>query len=161
MSIRALFFLLLMAPIVSMAQPLFDMAATTARLPKTVLPSRVQLALDLDPNSDTSSGQIRIQLRAQQTVSAIVLHALALEANSAQLVRAGTRPRSLQVLADTQTQTWRLVPSDGRAIEAGAWTLNTRYRGKVQTTGECLYRAEYRVNSVPTRMLDTQRLRVF
>jgi aminopeptidase N len=159
MSIRV-FFLLLMAPILALAQPRFDLATTTTRLPKTVLPSRVQLALELDPALDTFAGRVSIQLRAQQAVPAIVLHARALEADSAELVRAGTRPntqpRALKVTVDAATQTWRLEPRDGRSIGAGAWTLNIRYRGQIQTTGEGLYRAEYRINGVPTRMLATQ-----
>jgi aminopeptidase N len=148
--------LLLLAPLLALAQPRFDLATTQTRLPKTVLPSRVQLTLDLDPALDTFTGQVRIHLHAQQAVPAIVLHARALEADSAQIVRAGSRPRTLQVLADAKTQTWRLVPRDGRAIAAGAWTLQIRYRGQVQTTGEGLYRADYRINGAPARMLGTQ-----
>jgi aminopeptidase N len=148
--------LLLLAPLMALAQPRFDLATTQTRLPKTVLPSRVQLRLDLDPALDTFTGRVRIQLRAQQAVPAIVLHARALEADSAEIVGVGSRPRTLQVLADAKTQTWRLVPRDGRAIAAGAWTLQIRYRGQVQSTGEGLYRADYRINGVPARMLGTQ-----
>ncbi len=159
MQIRVLF-LLLIAPIMALAQPRFDLATTTTRLPKTVLPSRVQLALDLDPALDTFAGRVSIQLRAQQAVPAIVLHARELEADTADIVRPGarpnTRPRALTVLPDAKTQTWRLVPRDGRPIGAGTWTLNIRYRGQIQTTGEGLYRAEYRINGMPTRMLATQ-----
>jgi Peptidase family M1 domain/ERAP1-like C-terminal domain/Peptidase M1 N-terminal domain len=151
---------LLLAPILAFAQPRFSLSQTETRLPKTVLPSRVQLALDLDPASDTFSGDVRIQLRAQQAVPAIVLHAHALEADAAQLVRAGAakgvEPRKLRVSADDKTQTWRLEPVDGRPIAAGSWTLQIRYRGRVHSTGEGLYRAEYRVGGVPTRMLATQ-----
>jgi aminopeptidase N len=159
MPIRILF-LLLIAPIMALAQPRFDLATTTTRLPKTVLPSRVQLALELDPALDTFAGRVSIQLRARQAVPAIVLHARALEADAAEIVRPGTRPntqpRALKVTADAATQTWRLVPRDGRPIGAGAWTLNIRYRGQIQSTGEGLYRAEYRINGMPTRMLATQ-----
>jgi aminopeptidase N len=148
--------LLLLAPLLALAQPRFDLTTTQTRLPKTVLPSRVQLTLDLDPALDAFAGEVRMQLRAQQAVPAIVLHARALEADLAQISRAGSRPRTLQVLADATTQTWRLVPRDGRPISAGAWTLQIRYRGQVQTTGEGLYRADYRIDGVPARMLATQ-----
>lgn len=155
MTIRTLL-LLLMAPLVALAQPRFDLATTVTHLPKTVLPSHVQLTLDADPALDTFSGQVRIQLRALQAVPAIVLHAQALQADAAEIVRAGSRPRTLAVLPDAKTQTWRLVPTDGRPIAAGAWTLRMRYRGQVRTTGEGLYRAETKINGVPTRMLATQ-----
>jgi hypothetical protein len=159
MSIRVLLLLLmatLLAPIVALAQPRFDLATTNTRLPKTVLPSRVQLALELDPNLDTFAGQVRIQLHARQAVPEIVLHARDLDADVAEIVRPGTRPRPLTVTADANAQTWRLVPRDGRSISAGEWTLRIRYRGQVQRTGEGLYRAEYRVDGEPTRMLATQ-----
>jgi aminopeptidase N len=159
MPIRLLL-LLLIAPIMALAQPRFDLATTTTRLPKTVLPSRVQLALELDPALDAFTGRVSIQLRAQQAVLAIVLHARELEAEAADIVRPGTRPnpqpRALKVTVEAASQTWRLEPRDGRPIGAGAWTLNIRYRGRVQSTGEGLYRAEYRVNGLPTRMLATQ-----
>jgi aminopeptidase N len=147
---------LLLAPLAALAQPRFDLATTETRLPKTVLPSRVQVTLDVDPASDAFSGEVRIQLRALQAVPAIVLHARFLQADAAQLVRAGVRPRALRVQPDDATQTWRLQPVDGRPIAAGRWTLHIRYRGRVEATGEGLYRADYRVDGVPARMLGTQ-----
>ena len=148
--------LLVIAPVVAFAQPRFDLATTQTRLPKVVLPTRVKLALELDPNRDAFTGQVRIQLRALQAVPAIVLHARALDADAAEIFRAGGRPRALEVLADAKAQTWRLVPKDGNPIDAGAWTLQIRYRGQIQTTGEGLYRAEYKINGSSTRMLGTQ-----
>lgn len=147
---------LLLFPLMALAQPRFELSSTETRLPKTVLPSRVQLALDLDPASDTFSGEMRMQLRATQAVPAIVLHAHKLEADAVQLVRAGAPARKLRVQADDKAQTWRLEPIDGRAIAAGNWTLQIRYRGQVQTTGEGLYRANYRIDGKPARMLATQ-----
>ncbi len=145
----------LLAPQWAAAQPRFDLATTPTRLPKTVLPSHVRLVLDLDPAADTFSGQVRMRLLALQAVPAIVLHAHHLQADAAVLARAGMR-RSLSVQADAATQTWRLVPTDGRPIAAGAWTLNIRYRGQVQKTGEGLYAVNYRIGGQPARMLATQ-----
>lgn len=147
---------LLLLPLLTLAQPRFDLASTRTLLPKTVLPSHVHLALDLDPASDTFGGRVRMHLQARQAVPAIVLHARALEAHAATLSRAGGSPRKLTVLADAASQTWRLVPRDGKPIGAGAWTLQIDYRGQVQSTGEGLYRATYRMDGQPARMLATQ-----
>lgn len=150
----------LLAPLLllssAVAQPRFDLASTQTRLPKTVLPSHVHLALDLDPTATTFAGHVRMRLRALQTVPAIVLHARDLQADAASLLRPGSRPRPLSVVVDTQAQTWRLVPADGQPVAAGAWTLDIRYRGRVQTTGEGLYGVDYRIDGQPARMLSTQ-----
>ncbi len=160
MTIRMALVLALLAPLLAGAQPRFDLASTQTRLPKTVLPSHVQLALELDPALDTFAGHVRIRVRALQAVPSIVLHARDLQADAATLTRAGTvrgtRPRRLSVQAEPQTQTWRLVPVDGRPITAGHWTLGIRYRGQVQKTGEGLYQVGYRINGEPARMLGTQ-----
>jgi aminopeptidase N len=160
--------LLLLAVQGATAQPRFDLKTTQTHLPKTVLPSHARLTLDLDPAADTFSGRVRIKVRALQVVPAIVLHARDLQADVATLVAAGTvartpagkparvLPRTLSVQADATTQTWRLVPTDGRPIAAGSWTLDIRYRGQVQKTGEGLYGVNYRVGGAPSRMLATQ-----
>jgi aminopeptidase N len=151
-----LFLLPVLASTPARAQPRFDLATTQTRLPKTALPSHVNLALDLDPASDTFSGRVSIRLRTLQAMPAIVLHAQALQADAAELAGTRTPARKLRVQPDAATQTWSLVPADGRPVAAGDWTLRIRYRGQVNTAGEGLYRAEYRVDGHPARMLATQ-----
>ena len=146
----------LLAPLWVLAQPRFDLASTQTRLPKTVLPSQVQLALDLDPASATFKGQVRMRLRALQAVPELVLHAHELQADVATLSRAGGRPRTLTVVADAETQTWRLRPTDLRPVAAGIWSLHIRYRGRVQSTGEGLFGLNYRAHGQAVRMLATQ-----
>ena len=131
MLIRTLL-LLLLAPMMALAQPRFDLASTQTQLPKSVLPMRVQLALDLDPSLDTFAGDVRIHLRALQAVPAIVLHAKALEADSMTIARAGMRPRALRVRADEKALTWRLEPTDGRPITAGTCTRASNGKNNIR-----------------------------
>jgi aminopeptidase N len=137
------------------AQPRFDLRSTQTRLPTTVLPSQVQLVLDVDPDRDTFSGEVTIHLRARQVAPSIVLHAQGLQSDSAQL-RQGRTTRRLLVQPDEATATWRLTPEDGRPIAAGAYQLHLRYRGQVQNNGEGLFRADFRVQGQPARTLATQ-----
>lgn len=156
MSCLAVAAVLVLTSLPARAQARFDMAITQTHLPKTVLPSRVDLALDLDPEANNFAGQVRIRLRVLKPVPAIVLHAHELQAVEATLVQAGGRSRALTVAVDAATQTWRLVPTDRRPVSAGAWTLLIRYRGQVQSTGESLYRVGYRLDGKPANMLATQ-----
>ncbi len=64
--------------------------------------------------------------------------------------------RTLSVVADSRRQTWRLAPTDGRPIAAGEHRLVVTYRGRVNRSGEGLYRADYRADGRPARMLATQ-----
>jgi len=137
------------------AQPRFDLHSTQTRLPTTVLPSRVQLVLDVDPDRDTFSGEVTIHLRARQAVPAIVLHAQGLQSDSAQLQQ-GRTTRRLKVQPEESTATWRLTPQDGRPIATGVYRLHLRYRGEVQRSGEGLFRADFRVQGRPARTLATQ-----
>ena len=152
---RGVCLLALALPCTLWAQPRFDLHNTQTRLPTTVLPSRVQLVLDVDPDRDSFSGEVTIHLRARQAVPGIVLHAQGLQSDRAQL-RQGSSTRRLKVQVDEATTTWRLTPQDGRPIAAGAYRLHLRYRGEVQRNGEGLFRADFRVQGQAARSLATQ-----
>ena len=147
---------LLLAAGAAVAQPRFDFERTATLLPKTVLPSRVQLRLDLDPAAPTFGGEVTITVRVREPVPAIVLHASELQADEATLLRESRPARSLNVAADGKTEQWRLTPADGQSIAAGTYRLHIRYRGRVLATGEGLYRVEHRAAGRPLRMLATQ-----
>jgi len=138
------------------AQPRFDFERVATVLPKTVVPSRVQLRLDLDPAQPTFSGDLTVTLRVRQTVPAIVLHARDLQADEVMLVQGRGPARTLNVTADDKTWQWRLSPVDARPIAAGAYRLQIRYRGKVQSSGEGLFLVQHRAAGQPLRTLATQ-----
>ena len=138
------------------AQPRFAFDDTRTVLPKTVLPSHYALSLQLDPQRERFSGRAEIRLDVRQRVPAIVLHARGLEATRLEL-RSGAQRRVLKLTADAKTRTWRLVPADGRPIAAGPHRLAIAYRGRVNRSGEGLYRADHRADrGRPASMLATQ-----
>lgn len=147
--------LALTLPLAAIAQPRFALHSTPTLLPTTVLPRHVRLELDLDPARGRFGGDVTHEVEVREPVPAIVLHAVQLELRSAHLL-GGVRPRPLQVSPDARTGTWRLVPQDGRPIEAGHWRIHIRYQGQVQLAGEGLFRADHRVQGRPARMLATQ-----
>ena len=137
------------------AQPRYSFEQTRTLLPKTVVPSHYSLALELDPARDRFDGVATIRVKMSQAAPAIMLHAHELDAQRATL-RSGTSARALRVVANAKTQTWRLVPRDGKPIAAGEQRLEIRYRGRVKATGQGLYRAKHRVAGRPAVMLATQ-----
>lgn len=148
-----------LAATAAVAQPRFDFDRTPGTLPKTVLPSRYAITLDLDPAAERFSGQATITLQLRRTVPAIVLHAHTLQAGSATL-RIGGHRRVLTVQADEATQTWHLVPADGKPLPAGRATLDLSWEGTVKRSDSGLYRAPYGADH-PGAMLATQLEAVF
>jgi len=141
------------------AQPRFQFDTTPGRLSKQVVPSRYELALQLDPARDDFDGDVAIVVRVRRPVPAIELHAHELTARSARLADArGTRV--LAVTPQPDTQTWRLVPEDGRPIAAGEHRIEIAYRGPVHGYGDGLFRATYGPEH-RERMLATQLESIF
>jgi aminopeptidase N len=144
------------------AQPRFSFATAPGLLSKDVVPSHYALTLDLDPQRDGFSGQATITVRVHQPVAAIVLHAHELQSLASRLVGADGTTRTLAITPEPKTQTWRLTPLDARPIGVGQHRLQFSYVGKVQGSGEALYRAEHRnERGEPVRMLATQLESVF
>jgi aminopeptidase N len=146
---------LLMCTAAALAQPRYSFDDTRTVLPKTVVPSHYTLSLRLDPRREQFDGRAEIRVRARQRVPAIVVHARGLQATKTEL-RSGTQRRTLRLQADAKTGTWRLTPTDGRPIAAGLHRLVIDYRGRVNRSGEGLYRADHRVAGRPATMLATQ-----
>lgn len=137
------------------AQARFEFERTPGQLSKQVLPTRYGLALDLDPSLDTFKGRLAIEIEVRQPVAAIVLHARELQSGHAEL-RQGGSVRALQQGIGPIGQSWSLTPADGAPIAPGRYTLAIDYSGTVHATGEGLFRADYRVDGQPARMLATQ-----
>jgi aminopeptidase N len=152
---RVLGLLLAVTATAALAQARFDFDRNPTILPKTVVPSKVRLHLDLDPARDRFDGRVAIDVTVRQPVRAIVLHAKELEP-SALLLRSGGATRALQLVASDIPDTWRLQPRDGLPIAAGPARLELSYRGKVQASGQGLFVVEHMVDGHPARMLATQ-----
>ncbi len=137
------------------AQPRFNFEATPGHLSKQVVPSRYALTLDLDPALDNFSGQVSITVKVARAMPAIEVHANELKASRATLVSA-SGSRALNVIAQSDTQTWRLVPTDGAPITPGEHRIEIAYSGNVHAYGEGLFRATHEHGGKTERMLATQ-----
>ena len=154
---RAVGALLLGLPLAALAQARFAFDDTRSVLPKSVVPSHYTLAFDVNPVRERFSGQAEIRLTVRQPVSQIVLHARDLEARPGGIVlRSAAKSRALRVHADAKAGLWTLKPADGLPIAAGEHRLAIAYRGRVQRSGEGLYRADHRIDGQPATLLATQ-----
>jgi len=136
-------------------QPRFDFDTTPGNLPKTVVPARYALELDLDPARDGFTGRADILVDVRQAVQAVVLHAHNLKATRAELRHDGPT-RGLEVAPGPIRQSWALAPSDAMSILPGRYTLHIEYSGNVNRSGVGLYRADYIAAGKPRRTLATQ-----
>ena len=137
------------------AQARFDFDATPGNLPKSVVPTRYTLALDLDPARDDFSGRAEIAITVRRRVDAVVLHARNLSATAATL-RQGQRQQSLSVQPGEVAQTWSLSAAGGAPIAPGRYVLRIDYRGHVNNEGAGLFHADVPSAGQPRRMLATQ-----
>ena len=137
------------------AQGRFDFDTAPGNLPKTVVPVRYVLALDLDPARDGFTGRADIVIDVRQPVQAVVLHARHLTASRTELTHDG-RTRSLRVGPGPIEQSWALAPTDAMPIAPGRYTLHIEYSGNVNRSGNGLYRADYVTDGKPGRTLATQ-----
>ncbi len=148
---------------VAVAQARFDFKSTPGLLSKDIRPSHYRLHFDLDPASDGFSGRAIISLKVDLASPDITLHADDLEATQVMLAadKSGRAARALRVEKNSATQTWRLIPQDGRSIAAGRYTLTLQYTGLVHKTDAGLYRAPYKYQGQSRDMLATQLEAVF
>jgi aminopeptidase N len=145
----------LMAVLPAQAQGRFRFDATPGHLSKQVVPSRYVLSFNLDPDRDSFTGQAVIGLQVRKEVASLEVHAFQLTNETARLLTAG-KARALRVTALPESQTWRLEPTDGLPIGAGAHRIEIAYAGKVNVAGEGLFVAPYEAGGRKQRMLATQ-----
>ncbi|MEO5735743.1 MAG: M1 family metallopeptidase [Rubrivivax sp.] len=149
------------------AQDRFDFDRTPGNLPKTVVPVRYALQLDLDPADSIFMGVATIEIDVREPASTIVLHSRDLHHGMSEL-RQGATVRGLSPTPGPFPQTLAFTPDDAAPIAPGRYTLVLQYRGNVNATGEGLFRAEYMTTDPvgghtgeptsprPARMLATQ-----
>ena len=131
------------------AQGRFDFDTAPGNLPKTVVPVRYVLVLDLDPARDGFTGRADIVIDVRQPVQAVVLHARHLTASRTELTHGG-RTRNLRVGPGPIEQSWALAPTDAMPIAPGRYTLHIEYSGNVNRSGNGLYRADYVTEASPS-----------
>ena len=144
------------------AQERFSFDNTPGLLSKDVRPSHYALRLNVDPAATQFSGEVRIRIAVRKTTASLRLHAQDLQSEGAQLRAVGANAaRALRIAPDAATQTWALLPQDGKPIAPGAYQLRIVYSGKVNESDSGLYRAPYTADGQPKFMLATQLEAVF
>ncbi|HWI84431.1 M1 family metallopeptidase [Ramlibacter sp.] len=152
---RVLALLLAFTATAACAQERFAFDRTDTVLSKAVVPSRVELQLELDPAKDQFGGEVAIDVDVREPVQRIVLHARGLEP-ARLLLRSGAQLRPLRLAPSDLAQTWALQLEDGQAIAPGRHRLELAYRGLVNAAGEGLFAVEHLAHGRPARMLSTQ-----
>jgi puromycin-sensitive aminopeptidase len=112
------------------------------RLPRTVVPSHYDLSLTPDLNSFRFNGRERVRLTVTETVDRIVVNAVELEIQAAELVAASGERRVGQVSFDTENE--RAIITLDRIVEPGEWTLDLQFTGALNDKLAGFYRSTYR-----------------
>ena len=144
------------------AQERFAFDSTPGLLSKEVRPSHYTLRLSVDPAATQFSGEVHIRLTVRKATYSLRLHAQNLQSDGAQLQAVGAKAtRALRIAPDAATQTWALLPQDGKPIAPGVYRLRIAYSGTVNESDSGLYRAPYTADGHPKVMLATQLEAVF
>jgi aminopeptidase N len=155
-ALRLALLLLLAGAATQAAAARFDFETTPGRLPKDVVPSSYGLTFDVDPAADGFSGRARIEIEVRRPLSSITINALNLQPLAARLQEPDGGERVLAVTDEAARGQWRLGWTGEAPLAAGRYTLHIEYRGRIERTGQGLFRVDYTVEGKPARMLATQ-----
>src|SRR5664279_713535 len=107
--------------------PAFDPPRPALRLPRHFTPTRYTARLAIDPAKPTFEGDIVIDGNLDRRSSVIWLHGKSLDVTSA---KASDGTREITVAVKAEGELLELRPA--HPLEAGHWTLDLAYRGKIQ-----------------------------
>ncbi|HKE43374.1 MAG TPA: M1 family metallopeptidase [Steroidobacteraceae bacterium] len=111
-----------------------------ARLPDTVRPERYTLALNIDPRTETFTGQADIAVQVRQATQRIWLHGSGLTVSSAVVEAAGRKYPARYEQVDPISGVARLdVDSD---LPVGAATIHLAYSAGFRTGAEGFFRVQ-------------------
>ncbi|MEW6324479.1 MAG: M1 family metallopeptidase [Nitrospirota bacterium] len=123
------------------------------RLPGTATPDRYQITLTVNPDEPQFSGSVRIAVTIAKPTSAIMLHALELKIQSAQIEVKGKR-LSAKIEKDKPNETIALALSE--PIPAGPATLIIDYTGTLNKQLRGLYEGRAVIDGKQERCAFTQ-----
>src|SRR5436190_7944833 len=117
---------------------LWSALAHATGLEAPVHPTRMAIALDVDPAADSFHGSVAIDLVVERPVSSFAIYAEELELDTIAIARRGER-RTLEPrrLDDALVELTADTP-----LAAGAWTLEIAYVGPIHSQPYGLYRFE-------------------
>lgn len=121
----------------------FSFESTPGQLPKAIVPVRYEIALTPDVSRCTTSGSLTAKIKVLKPVRRIVLNALDMEVSDAKL----TQPKevALRSSVDPEKQTLTLEPS--AELAPGEYIMTLKFKGKIGTTAQGLYRLKYNAPS--------------
>ena len=121
-----------------------------AQLPRTVSPTRYDIAVVPDARKLTFTGTVGIALDIHAATRTIVLNATELQIDSATLAGAGTPAIRYDPVLQTATLTF------AKSLAPGHYTLDLAYHGKINTSSQGLFALDYDTPQGKKRMLATQ-----
>ena len=144
--------LLCLLPVALRAEKPFSFADTPGQLPKGVVPRHYTLRIQPDLEERTTFGTARIELDVHEPVTALVLNALQLAIDSAELVDDPVAPRKLTPVLNAERQTLTLPVT----LLPGRHVINFVFRGKIGTAAEGFFIDKYPTPGGEKLMLGTQ-----
>ncbi|MBX3306913.1 MAG: M1 family peptidase, partial [Nitrospira sp.] len=115
------------------------------RLPRHVVPTRYELRLEPDLTTATFTGQVTITLTVHQTTQTIILNAVDLVVDTAQLE--GQDGHRIEATTELDHSLQRATLSLERPISQGAWKLYLSFHGKLNDQLRGFYRSTYKDQS--------------
>jgi len=145
-------YILLIMPLGLRAEEPFAFDSTPGQLPKTVVPRHYTLRIQPDLTARTFSGTALIEIEVRHPVTAVVLNALELSIDQAELVDDPAAPQTLAAIMDEAKRTLTLPI----ALAVGSHTLQFNYRGRIGKQAQGFFIDEYETPQGPRMMLGTQ-----
>jgi puromycin-sensitive aminopeptidase len=112
---------------------------TSGRLPDTVQPSHYTLHITILPEEKQFWGQVGIQVQVLKTVNIIILHALELEIQNAE-IETDEQCLEAQIIQDSSSETITLLFS--KKIKPGPSLLSLHFSGKLNRQLRGLYKVQ-------------------
>ncbi len=130
-----------------------DVSASTDpyRLPRHVIPTRYELRLEPDLTAATFLGHETIAVMVSQATKTILLNAVDLVIESAEVERQNGSAFKASIEMESQTQRARLT--FGESITPGNWQLHLAFHGKLNDKLRGFYRSTYKDASGTTQTL--------
>jgi len=127
--------------------------AVTYRLPRNVEPLRYELTLTPDLDAATFAGEVRVSVRVNEPVTEVVLNAVELDIQTAELV-GGDGSRLAATVSLDPAEERAVISLDGTA-GTGAWQLHLTFTGDLNDKLAGFYRSTFKDEDGNERVIAT------
>lgn len=123
---------------------------TSYRLPKTVIPTRYEIKLSPDLTTFSFDGEEIITIEVKKATQEILLNSLELEILSAQIkCQDNVISAAIEIIEEDQ----RLKLTFSQTLEPGKYSLNIKFKGKINDKLHGFYRSSYKDSEGTTKVL--------